>query len=410
MSSGTSKLQDSEFPARSGSACGAGARGEGQAVRAIVLAGVHTWGNCLLERTLCRPLLPIATQPLVGHVLDWLRLGGVAHASICGNSDTAILHKRLGDGTAARMALEYFEDVTPRGPAGCLRDASHGAGAWAYVVVEGTILPRVDLARLLDSHKESGAAVTVVTTSPTGEQNGGNGFPHPAGIYVFSSWVLETVPAMGYQDIKETLLPKLSRLGERVVSYPVPSGSIQRVSGLASYLRANMQVVEQMGASGSIPDGFARVGEATVHHTARCDRRAQIVGPVLIGADCKVGPEAVVVGPTVIGPECEIGPSAVISRSVLWARCRVGRNAHLDHCVLSDEALVRPNTILNRSVHAGPRESFLGRAGEIARFMVPALLGRRGNKSRSGGANARSVARASENMAEDMSERPAPSA
>lgn len=181
MSSGTSKLQDSEFPARSGSACGAGARGEGQAVRAIVLAGVHTWGNCLLERTLCRPLLPIATQPLVGHVLDWLRLEGVAHASICGNSDTANLHKSLGDGTAARMALEYFEDVTPRGPAGCLRDASHGAGAWAYVVVEGTILPRVDLARLLDSHNESGAAVTVVTTSPTGEQNGGEWVSAPGG-------------------------------------------------------------------------------------------------------------------------------------------------------------------------------------------------------------------------------------
>ena len=202
-----------------------GAAPELSGVRGIVLAGVHAWNRDVLERVVARPLLPVAARPLIWHVLQWLRGGGVVQASICGNSDTTVLLRRLGDGAAWGMSLEYYEDIMPRGPAGCARDASAGCGASAFVVVEGTIMPRVDLAGLLGAHEESKAALTVVVGG-SGQRDGcvaGDG--QPTGIYVFSPRVLEEVPALGYQDIKEALIPRLYKSGELVATYAAASRS-----------------------------------------------------------------------------------------------------------------------------------------------------------------------------------------
>ena len=135
----------------------------------VVLAGTHSWQACALEQALPRPLAPIVNRPLITYVLGWFRDSGVRAVSVCGNSDTKTLCRHLSrdvphNGVPSDMILDYYEDVSPRGPAGCVRDAGFGSGSELLVAVDGTIVPLADIGAMLAAHRQSGAALTVVVT------------------------------------------------------------------------------------------------------------------------------------------------------------------------------------------------------------------------------------------------------
>ena len=63
---------------------------------AIVLAGVHDWGSCVLNKAIVRPLAPLANRAVVEHVLDALRHAGVKRAAICCNGHAREMRDLLG--------------------------------------------------------------------------------------------------------------------------------------------------------------------------------------------------------------------------------------------------------------------------------------------------------------------------
>lgn len=305
-------------------------------VRGIVLAGVHAWGNCVLEQAVCRPLLPVAGRPLIWHALGWIRKAGIESASVCGNSDTAVLRRNLGNGAALDLDLDYFEDVMPRGPAGCVRDAALPTDAETVVVVDGTIIPGLDLLAVLAEHRRTRAEVTLVIAS---ESDGAHEH-EPTGVYVFARSVLEEIPASGYQDIKETLIPALYRRGARISTYVVQNSQTPRVTDAASYLNLNLWCMEHATQRGLELDGYNRVGDAWVHVSARVSSTARLVGPVLVGPNTTISSDVLLIGPVTIGMGCTIGSGAVVTRSAIWDRCEVGQGAVVDQCVLADGAKV----------------------------------------------------------------------
>ncbi len=308
-------------------------------LRSVVLAGVHSWGCSDLERVLPRPLLPVAGSPLIGHALAWLRQGGVSSVGVCANSDTPPLRCWLGAGKLLGLNVDYYEDVMPRGPAGCVRDAMLYDTAEHFLVVDGTIVPRLDLRALVESHMNSGAALTVVAEPVRGMRNGSTRL-NPIGVYLCSRRVLQYIPERGYQDIKETLIPKLCAAGERVSTCVVEPGQAPRVNSLASYLAVSKWELTRRIKSDPCPADYVARGQAWIHRSARVSPGARLVGPILVEAGAVVEAGAIIVGPTAIGSDCRVAGGAVVSRSALWSSCLVSANAHVDHCVLVNGAVV----------------------------------------------------------------------
>ena len=351
-----------------------GAGGDGNAperpcVRGIILAGSPSWGGHLLESVVCRPLMPIAGRPLLQYLAEWLRGAGIFEASICGNSHSRQLRRRLGDGRSVNISLEYIEDVAPRGPAGCAHDATEGHFSDLFVVVEACIVPRFDLCALLEAHTRSQSALTIVADSGRNPSDSSE-VKGPMGIYVFSRRALDRVPATGYQDIKEKLIPDMYRDGEKITTFGVPSDSVLRVTDAASYLSVNGWAVQRMVKECSLPNGFRRIDDAWVHKSSEVDPTASFVGPALVGPECSVGPRALIIGPTSIGPRCRIEQRAVVSRSALWGSCTVGPYAWLDQCILDENSLAasgvkwaaKVSLVMGRS-----HSIILDRLGDLAR-------------------------------------------
>ncbi len=321
-----------------------------QQIHGIVLAGVQSWGESPLERVCSRPLLPVAGRPLIWYVLQWLRQRSVLRATICANSDTPAFNRCIGRGDELGMHLDYYEDVMPRGPAGCMRDAAAYSEADTFVVVDGTIVTQVDLDAILQAHRNMGVDLTVaVTAAGHGSGTAGPGL-EPVGIYVVSRQALAFISQKGYQDIKEMLIPGLHREGRGVVPFIVPEGSSLRITGTASYLAINGWVAEQMTLHGDPPAGYRRYGDACIHDSADVASTVCLAGPVVVGPGCKVASNATIIGPTTIGSASRIEEDAVIRQAAIWSRCRVGAAAIIDRSVIVDGAVVESAAVMREAV------------------------------------------------------------
>lgn len=304
----------------------------------IVLAGVHDWDESGLERMGPRPLLPVLREPLICGALHWLRQAGLRRVIICANSGSRAVRRAIGDGRALGLDVEYYEDWTPRGPAGCVRDAALAVGAERVLVAEGTAWPDGDPRPLLAAHVESGASLTVVATEDRAATLDGATVLAPVGSYVVEWTVLEYVPATGYQDFKEVLLPRLHERGVATMAYRAARPG-PRPTDLNRYRALNAWVLGRRLRAAPAP-GYRRVGACEIHEAAEVADTARLLGPVLIGPRTRIGAEALVVGPTVLGDGGTVEAGAVICESVLWNDCHVGARALVEACVLGHGAAV----------------------------------------------------------------------
>lgn len=313
-------------------------------IAGIILAGSHIWRDDAFEAVCPRLLLPIANAPLVAYTLAWLREAGVTTMAVCANHGNRALQAYLLDGGSEAIDLYYYEDRIPRGPAGCLRDAALLAEADQFVVVDGSIIPAVDLRALLQWHEQCDVIASVVVHRRARKAGETETWLSPAGIYVFAGRALQDVPTTGFQDIKEALLPRLHREGAPVVAFPDERAS-PRVRGLASYFDVQAWMLERLYTRELSVEGYGWRDGACVHRSAWVAPRARIVGSVMIGPQSRVEDDAVVIGPTVIGCHCALNRKSAVTRSVLWDQCVVSDHAVADHCLVTTGAALAPGEV-----------------------------------------------------------------
>lgn len=307
---------------------------------AIVLAGGRLGPGSVLDRVCPRPVVPVLRKPLVSYGLNWLREGGVGDITVCANSASAFVRGRLGSGNDHGVKIDYYEDHELRGTGGCVRDVAYHGKAEVYVVIEGSVIPRIDLRSLLAAHFNRGSAVTVVVTNHH-DHAGDDGIDQlvPTGIYVFNREAAACAKHAGYQDIKEMLIPLLHASGNAVLPY-FAGDFCPKVGDAVSYLKANEWMLSDLTDRHVAEDGYRRIGESYVHESARVSPGATLMGSTLVGPGTEVSAGAVLVGPTVVGSGCTVGEGAVVSRSVIWDHCKLSDRSYTDQCIITEGAVV----------------------------------------------------------------------
>ena len=196
-----------------------------------------------------------------------------------------------------------------RGTAGVVRDAAVAADGLAetLIVCEGRRRPLVDLGEVLNSHFSRDLDVTVV-----GDGRGGY-----LGVTVIRRGVIaETVSRLGYQDLKEQWIEKITREGARVgmhrVEVPRFSMPLHSRDDLLRSAELTPRGVRRRGREGSAPRGGVVGKDAEVHETARIDNS------IVFGGG-RVAEGALVVR-SVVGPGADVGPVQVVVDRVVTGR------------------------------------------------------------------------------------------
>jgi NDP-sugar pyrophosphorylase family protein len=203
-------------------------------MKAMVLAAGAGTRLRPLTDAIPKPMLPIRGEPLLVHLLRWLKRYGIDDVALNLHHLPEVIQDALGDGSQLGLNLIYSFEPQLLGTAGAVKKLATFFDQ-PFVVVYGDLLLDVDLAALIDYHQSRRALVTLGlkhTDDPTSqgmiacdsagrvvrfvekpaswndEQRTAN-----AGVYIVEPEVLQHVPADRPSDWGHDIFPLLIAQG-----------------------------------------------------------------------------------------------------------------------------------------------------------------------------------------------------
>jgi len=290
-------------------------------IRVVVLVGRRSFGRCPISSRVPAALWPVAGKPVLERLLRHLADEGIGRVKICCDEEVADSVRAIR--ADERLAVDLVIEELSSGTAGCLRDAVAEDPGDLIVVFSGSIMCPPSIRDLVEAHTCADADLTMAFNSgPQGSR--------PAEIYVCRPRVLSRIPAGGYSDIKEELIPAILRDGGTVRPTVLPC-DVGSFHDLVGYLEA-LSICLKGGAPPAKEYRFYEgldkrippdVFNGNIHPTAR------VYGPVAVADRARILQGALIVGPTIIGAETVIGENGVVVRSALWDDCEVGAGCEI---------------------------------------------------------------------------------
>ena len=320
-------------------------------VRCVVLMGRQEFGRCPLSARLPTALWPLAGKPILGRLLYHLASEGIRSVAVCCGSDASAC---VGGGRMdSRIQVTLVTEELTSGTAGCLRHALAADPGDLIVAFSGSIVCPPSIHSLVETHIASKCDLTIVFNPGLSE---GSDRGPPAEIYLCQPEVLRLIPAGGYHDIKEELIPGILRAGGTIkpVVLPQNAGNFHDQTG---YLDA---VALYFRSDAAAADGFVfpdRSERRQVPGTVggSIDSTARIYGPVAILEGARVGPGAVIVGPSVLDRRAEVGEGSIVVGSVLWEGSRIGARCEVHHSLVERDVAIPDGATVTEGVVAATR-------------------------------------------------------
>src|ERR671932_2573308 len=133
-------------------------------MRAVVMAGGEGTRLRPLTSNQPKPMVSIVGKPCMEHILELLRAHGFEEVVVTVAFLPQAIRSYFGTGESLGLRLEYSVEESPSGTAGSVRLAS-GRLDETFLVISGDALTDVDLGKIVDFHREKGAAVTIALKS-----------------------------------------------------------------------------------------------------------------------------------------------------------------------------------------------------------------------------------------------------
>ena len=338
-----------------------------------------------------KPLLPVANQPIMEHVLRLLRRHGFTDTVVTVQFLAGLVRQYFGDGEDWGVRLQYATEERPLGTAGSVKNAEDALRDDAFMVISGDALTDIDLTDMVRHHRATGAKVTIalkrvpdplefgiVITGVDGrirrfleKPTWGQVFSDTVntGIYIIEPEVLARVPADRPTDWAGDIFPDLLARGVPMYGY-VTDGYWEDIGTLASYLKAQADALS--GAVDVTIRGFELSPGVWVAEGAEVDPEAVLTGPLCVGEYAKIEAGAVLREYTVLGTNAVVRKGAFLHRAVLHGNVYVGGGVNLRGCVIGkntdvmsaarveegavvgDECVIEPEAYLSSDVKVYP--------------------------------------------------------
>jgi mannose-1-phosphate guanylyltransferase / phosphomannomutase len=340
-------------------------------MKAVVMAGGEGTRLRPLTSNQPKPMVPIVGKPCMEHILELLRHHGFEDVIVTVAFLPQAIRSYFGDGTSLGINIQYSVEENPLGTAGSVRLASDALDD-TFLVISGDALCDIDLNKIVEFHKQKGAAVTIglksvenplefgiVVTDDEGKverflekPSWGQVFSDTinTGIYVLEPEVLRHVPTDRPFDFSKELFPLLLEMGRPIYGY-VCEGYWQDIGNLDQYRQANFDALDEkvrLDVAGLRIRGDVWIGEGV-----EIDDVEGVEGPAFIGNYARISPEASVGPYTVLGPATTLRERGRISRSVVDASCYIGRSALIEGAIIGRNCDIRPHARVHEGVAIG---------------------------------------------------------
>ncbi|MCP3875276.1 MAG: NTP transferase domain-containing protein [Desulfobacteraceae bacterium] len=206
-------------------------------MKAVILAGGKGTRLAPYTTVFPKPLMPIGNVPILEIILWQLQFFGISEANLaCGYMAELINSYLMNRSISGKLEIKYHREDHPLGTSGAL--ANIDGLDDTFLVMNGDILTTLDYSKLIQSHKDTQAALTIAITQKkipielgvlelderqivTGyTEKPVQEFPASTGIYIYDPRVLDYIEKNIYLDFP-TLVLRLIAAGEKVVGFPI---------------------------------------------------------------------------------------------------------------------------------------------------------------------------------------------
>jgi len=342
-------------------------------MKVVIMAGGE--GSRLRPLTSQRPkpLVPVATVPIMEHLVGLLREQGFSEFLVTTSYLASEIQSHFDTGRDFGVSISYPDEPMPLGTAGAIKNAEESLDGGPFLIVSGDALTDCDFRQAVEFHRAKGAIATlilkrvadplefgIVITDETGRVRRLVEKPDwsevqtdtvNTGMYILNPEVLGLMDEGKPYDWSMDIFPALIEANQPVFGY-ITDDFWCDVGSLSQYREAQEKVmsgVVQLKIPGSQSGGIS------IGHGCQIDEQADLVPPVVLGENVKVKRGARVGPYTAIGANCIVEEFAVVERSVVWENCYIGAEAQIRSAVLGTKVVAKKNVSVMEDAVIGDR-------------------------------------------------------
>jgi mannose-1-phosphate guanylyltransferase / phosphomannomutase len=351
-------------------------------MKAVVMAGGE--GSRLRPLTIGRPkpMVPLVSKPVMGHILDLVKRQGITEVIVTLHFMPEAIQSYFGDGSQLGMDLHYAIEETPLGTAGSVKNAEEYLDE-PFLIISGDAVTDINLQQVIASHQEKGAEATltlyrvpnpleygVIITDADGritqfleKPSWGEVISDTVntGIYVIEPSVLELIKVGVPTDWSKDVFPQLLAEGRPLYGF-VAGGSWTDIGDIGEYMRANADVLHHRVQTEELGKHIG--GEVWVGEGVEIAPDAQLYGPIYLGDEVKIKGGVIIHGPTSIRDYTIVDNRVHIDRSIIWRNCYIGEGAEIRGAIIGRQCTVKSKAVLFEGVVLGDN-SIVGEAAVI---------------------------------------------
>jgi mannose-1-phosphate guanylyltransferase/phosphomannomutase len=336
-------------------------------MKAVVLAGGKGTRLRPLTYTKPKPLLPLAGEPAIVHLIRRLASEGIDEIVLTANYFANWLRAELGDGSRYGVRIHHVKENSPLGTAGSVRN-SESLIEETFLVIQGDNQFEFDPEEVIKSHRELNASATLALVEVKNPSEYGivelsdgriTRFlekPKPeecfsnlinSGFYVLEPEVLKLIPQGKPFDFSRNLFPLMLQSGMTLAGFRA-SGFWVDIGDPQSYLKANIRALDKLEPErGRAEDVIIRQSDTWISEHVKLTGPAYLSRKVRIHKDAVIGPYAC------LGEGTEVSPGARIASSVVYENSSIGTDAVLDTCIVAENCKIGDRVQIERNAVVG---------------------------------------------------------
>ncbi|MFC2070824.1 bifunctional sugar-1-phosphate nucleotidylyltransferase/acetyltransferase [Chloroflexota bacterium] len=320
--------------------------------QAVILAAGE--GQRLRPFTVARPktMLSIAGKPILQYVVESLAQNGIRDIVIVVGYRREQVFDYMGDGEKFGVNIEYITQEKQLGTAHALMKVKDAVGEEFLVLPGDNLIEAGTIARFVEVSPNTILVKKVENTTRYGVVNTEEDIvqgmiekPDEAtssivntGIYSFNKEIFDFIDTEpGIPDVINNMIAqgyqvKAQETDGTWLDAVYPWDILSLNDAVLPQIPDNLGGIIEAGAS---LNGLVSVGKDTVIRS-----NSYIVGPVVIGANCDIGPNVYISSATSIGDNVVISPFTEVKNSVIGDDVRIGSGSVIQDSVIDDGCVI----------------------------------------------------------------------
>lgn len=326
--------------------------------KAVILAAGEGIRLRPFTETMPKVMLPVANKPILEYVFDAVRKSGIGEIIVVVGYKKEVIMEHFKDYKDIRIT--YVTQDKQLGTAHALLQAKKYIKD-AFIVLAGdNIIDPGSISRLM---KDSSEYAILIKEHP---------YPSKYGVVFVENRSIRRIVEKPKEDVGKYISTGIYKLPRSVFS-DIERCTSEGIYALSSVIQSlvdkekhintilakswmdivypwdlitvNEAMIQGTAAStsGVIEKGVTLKGAVSVGKDTKIYSGCYIVGPVVIGDSCEIGPNTCIFPSTTIGNNTVVNPFSEIRNSVIMDDAHIASNSHVSHSVIGKGCIIGDN-------------------------------------------------------------------